>query len=213
MFSSPRVWWTFRLFGAEKVFILEGGLPKWKAEGRPVETARSSARRARSRRAKPPAIVASLADRAGGLAEQDRTGGRCATRRPLPRRGAGAAPWRALGPHPGLAQRALHRVGRERMARSPEQLRRHLPQAASTSTGRSSPAAARACPPRRSGSRSTPWARSPRRSTTAPGRNGERATICRSDRRPDPGARQGRVASRRSGRVTARHCRDGRMSA
>src|SRR5215831_15103161 len=38
MFSSPRVWWTFRLFGAEKVFILEGGFPKWRAEGRGVET-------------------------------------------------------------------------------------------------------------------------------------------------------------------------------
>jgi thiosulfate/3-mercaptopyruvate sulfurtransferase len=38
MFSSPRVWWTFRLFGAENVFILEGGLPKWRAEGRAVET-------------------------------------------------------------------------------------------------------------------------------------------------------------------------------
>ena len=25
LFSAPRVWWTFRLFGAEKVFILEGG--------------------------------------------------------------------------------------------------------------------------------------------------------------------------------------------
>src|SRR3989442_720416 len=37
LFSSPRVWWTFRLFGAPKVFILEGGLPKWKAEGRPLE--------------------------------------------------------------------------------------------------------------------------------------------------------------------------------
>jgi thiosulfate/3-mercaptopyruvate sulfurtransferase len=34
MFSSPRVWFTFRLFGADNVFILEGGLPKWKAEGR-----------------------------------------------------------------------------------------------------------------------------------------------------------------------------------
>jgi len=34
MFSSPRAWFTFRLFGADKVFILEGGLPKWKAEGR-----------------------------------------------------------------------------------------------------------------------------------------------------------------------------------
>jgi thiosulfate/3-mercaptopyruvate sulfurtransferase len=37
MFSSPRVWWTFRLFGAETVLILEGGLPKWQAERRPVE--------------------------------------------------------------------------------------------------------------------------------------------------------------------------------
>jgi thiosulfate/3-mercaptopyruvate sulfurtransferase len=34
MFSSPRVWFTFRLFGADNVFILEGGLPKWMAEGR-----------------------------------------------------------------------------------------------------------------------------------------------------------------------------------
>ena len=37
MFSSPRVWWTFRLFGAEKAFILEGGMPKWQAERRPIE--------------------------------------------------------------------------------------------------------------------------------------------------------------------------------
>jgi thiosulfate/3-mercaptopyruvate sulfurtransferase len=38
LFSAPRVRWTFRLFGADKVVILDGGLPKWKAEGRPVET-------------------------------------------------------------------------------------------------------------------------------------------------------------------------------
>jgi thiosulfate/3-mercaptopyruvate sulfurtransferase len=38
MFSSPRVWFTFRRFGAEKVFILEGGLPKWTAEGRALES-------------------------------------------------------------------------------------------------------------------------------------------------------------------------------
>ena len=35
--GAPRVWWTFRIFGAGKVFILDGGLPKWKAEGRPLE--------------------------------------------------------------------------------------------------------------------------------------------------------------------------------
>ena len=38
LFSAPRVWWTFRIFGAKNVYILDGGLPKWKAEGRPLET-------------------------------------------------------------------------------------------------------------------------------------------------------------------------------
>jgi thiosulfate/3-mercaptopyruvate sulfurtransferase len=38
LFSAPRVWWTFRIFGAKNVFILDGGMPAWKAEGRPVES-------------------------------------------------------------------------------------------------------------------------------------------------------------------------------
>jgi thiosulfate/3-mercaptopyruvate sulfurtransferase len=38
LFSAARVWWTFRLMGAKSVYILDGGLPKWKAEGRPIET-------------------------------------------------------------------------------------------------------------------------------------------------------------------------------
>jgi thiosulfate/3-mercaptopyruvate sulfurtransferase len=37
LYSAARVWWTFRLFGAKKAYILDGGLPKWKAEGRPLE--------------------------------------------------------------------------------------------------------------------------------------------------------------------------------
>jgi thiosulfate/3-mercaptopyruvate sulfurtransferase len=36
--GAPRVWWTFKIFGAKNVFILDGGLPKWKAEGRPTES-------------------------------------------------------------------------------------------------------------------------------------------------------------------------------
>ena len=36
-FSAPRVWWTFRIFGARNVFILDGGLPAWKQEGRPLD--------------------------------------------------------------------------------------------------------------------------------------------------------------------------------
>jgi thiosulfate/3-mercaptopyruvate sulfurtransferase len=35
--GAPRVWWTFKIFGASKVYILDGGLPKWKAESRPLE--------------------------------------------------------------------------------------------------------------------------------------------------------------------------------
>jgi thiosulfate/3-mercaptopyruvate sulfurtransferase len=38
LFSAARAWWTFRLFGADEVYVLDGGLPKWRAEGRPVET-------------------------------------------------------------------------------------------------------------------------------------------------------------------------------
>jgi thiosulfate/3-mercaptopyruvate sulfurtransferase len=42
LYGAPRVWWTLRTFGAEKVHVLDGGLPKWRAEGRPTEAGRSS---------------------------------------------------------------------------------------------------------------------------------------------------------------------------
>jgi thiosulfate/3-mercaptopyruvate sulfurtransferase len=38
LYSAPRVWWTLRAFGAHEVSILDGGLTKWRAEGRPVES-------------------------------------------------------------------------------------------------------------------------------------------------------------------------------
>lgn len=37
-FSSPRVHWLFKSFGHEKISVLEGGLPKWLREKKPVET-------------------------------------------------------------------------------------------------------------------------------------------------------------------------------
>jgi thiosulfate/3-mercaptopyruvate sulfurtransferase len=68
LFSSPRVWWTFRLFGAQNVFILDGGLPRWKAEGRPLESG-SAKREPRSFTARAPeAIVAALKDVQSALA-------------------------------------------------------------------------------------------------------------------------------------------------
>ena len=36
LFAAARVWWTLRAFGVRDVHILEGGLPKWKAEGREI---------------------------------------------------------------------------------------------------------------------------------------------------------------------------------
>ncbi len=36
VFSAPRVWWMFRVMGASKVQILDGGFDRWKREGRPV---------------------------------------------------------------------------------------------------------------------------------------------------------------------------------
>ncbi len=71
--GAPRVWWTFRAFGAPSVFILDGGLPKWKAEGRPLEAglvARAPRRFAAKLNA---AVVAGVADvqqaLAGGSAQ------------------------------------------------------------------------------------------------------------------------------------------------
>lgn len=38
LFSAPRLWWMFKYFGQSKVAVLDGGLPKWKAEKRPTTT-------------------------------------------------------------------------------------------------------------------------------------------------------------------------------
>ncbi len=37
LYSAARVWWMFRAMGHESVRVLNGGLKKWKAEGRPLE--------------------------------------------------------------------------------------------------------------------------------------------------------------------------------
>jgi thiosulfate/3-mercaptopyruvate sulfurtransferase len=37
LMSAARVWWLFRLMGQENIAVLDGGLPKWLAEGRETE--------------------------------------------------------------------------------------------------------------------------------------------------------------------------------
>lgn len=44
--SSARAWWMLKLFGAHYAAILDGGMQKWKAEGRPVESGKPQVRHA-----------------------------------------------------------------------------------------------------------------------------------------------------------------------
>lgn len=37
MGASARAWWMFRVFGHDRVAILDGGIEQWRAEGRPLE--------------------------------------------------------------------------------------------------------------------------------------------------------------------------------
>ncbi|XP_008787354.1 thiosulfate/3-mercaptopyruvate sulfurtransferase 1, mitochondrial-like [Phoenix dactylifera] len=41
IFSAARVWWMFRVFGHDKVWVLDGGLPEWRASGFDVESSAS----------------------------------------------------------------------------------------------------------------------------------------------------------------------------
>ncbi|MEX2647725.1 MAG: 3-mercaptopyruvate sulfurtransferase [Alphaproteobacteria bacterium] len=37
MMAAPRVWWMFRVFGHDDIAVLDGGMAKWRAEGRSIE--------------------------------------------------------------------------------------------------------------------------------------------------------------------------------
>ena len=62
IFSAPRVWWTFQAMGRAGVSVLDGGLPKWRAEGRPVTAAPSNPAPARFKTAPFKAACANHAD-------------------------------------------------------------------------------------------------------------------------------------------------------
>ncbi|CAO2816582.1 unnamed protein product [Amaranthus hypochondriacus] len=41
IFSAARVWWMFRVFGHDRIWVLDGGLPRWRALGYDVESSAS----------------------------------------------------------------------------------------------------------------------------------------------------------------------------
>jgi len=49
IFSAARVWWTFRAMGHDRVSVLDGGLPKWRREGRALDAGAASPAPARYR--------------------------------------------------------------------------------------------------------------------------------------------------------------------
>jgi thiosulfate/3-mercaptopyruvate sulfurtransferase len=91
--SAARAWWTFRAFGHDAVAVLDGGLPKWKAEGRPLETGEAKPARAVFRATPQPSLVRDLAAMRENLATRReqvldaRSAGRFAATEPEPRAG------------------------------------------------------------------------------------------------------------------------------
>ena len=92
LFSAPRAWWSFRVMGHADVRVLDGGLPKWRAEGRPLEQGPAAPGQAVFSAAFRPELVRSL-DQVRRALE----GGQVVDARPAPRF-LGEAP----EPRPGL---------------------------------------------------------------------------------------------------------------
>ncbi|MEP7241694.1 MAG: 3-mercaptopyruvate sulfurtransferase [Devosia sp.] len=122
LFSAPRVWWEFAAMGATKVHILEGGGPKWRAEGRPLQSgAAKPAPRTFTARFHPQMVkrfdeVREALAR-GQLVVDARPEGRFAGRDPEPRPGV------AQGRMPGSRNVPVTELTRDGVLRPPDELR------------------------------------------------------------------------------------------
>jgi thiosulfate/3-mercaptopyruvate sulfurtransferase len=65
--AAARVWWTLRTMGFSEVFVLDGGLPAWRAEGRPVEAGETTLPATRLAPRFEPGLVRNLDDVKGSL--------------------------------------------------------------------------------------------------------------------------------------------------
>jgi len=91
--ASARAWWMFRAFGHADVAVLDGGLGKWRAEGRPVDDAVVSPRETEFTARRNPLLIRDLEQMRANLASQPelvidaRAAGRFAGTEPEPRAG------------------------------------------------------------------------------------------------------------------------------
>ncbi len=83
--GAARVWWTFRCFGHARVQVLDGGLPKWRAEGRPLEAGYAARPRPELVRAREQ-MLANIESRAEQVIDA-RSAGRFSATEPEPRAG------------------------------------------------------------------------------------------------------------------------------
>jgi thiosulfate/3-mercaptopyruvate sulfurtransferase len=95
LFAAPRVRWTFQVMGAKDVRILEGGFPKWLAEGRAVEAGPAKPKKRVFKASKKRGVVANIKSIKAALADKS---AQVVDARPAPRF-KGEAP----EPRPGVA--------------------------------------------------------------------------------------------------------------
>lgn len=69
LFSAARVWWMLKTMGAKQVQVLDGGLPRWLAQGHPVQTGESEVVATSFEAADPGEAIASLDDVHDALAQ------------------------------------------------------------------------------------------------------------------------------------------------
>src|SRR5690625_1716276 len=67
LFSAARVWWTFRALGHPNAAVLDGGLPKWEAEGRALESDVPEPRERHCTARRDPRLVRDVTQVAGAL--------------------------------------------------------------------------------------------------------------------------------------------------
>jgi thiosulfate/3-mercaptopyruvate sulfurtransferase len=99
--AAPRAWWMFLSFGHPNVKVLDGGLQKWKAEGRPVESGAVTPKPGQFQAKLDPGYVRSKEQLLGNLGTQKE---QLVDARPRPRfEGAVVEPWpgRRSGHIPG----------------------------------------------------------------------------------------------------------------